>query len=58
MASPFFILFPEATLGMSAVRIKMTSCGEELPVYRDMSESCYRKNRRDQFVESKTPSIS
>jgi hypothetical protein len=58
MASPFLFCLPEATLGMPAVRIKMTSCGEELPVGRDVSESCYQKNRRDRFVEGKAPPTS
>ena len=41
------------TLGISAVRIKTISYGEELPVCRDTNESCYQKNRRDRFVEGK-----
>jgi len=58
MASPFLFWFLEATLGMPAVRIKMTSCGEELPVGRDASKSCYQENRRDRFVEGKAPPTS
>jgi peptidoglycan-associated lipoprotein len=39
------------TLGVAAARIKTTSYGEELPVCREATESCYEKNRRDRFVE-------
>ena len=37
-------------LGISPARIKTVSYGEELPVCREKSEDCYRRNRRDRFV--------
>ena len=39
------------SLGVSRARIKTTSFGEELPVCKEGTESCYEKNRRDRFVE-------
>lgn len=42
-------------LGISAARIKTVSYGEELPQCKEKSEDCYRKNRRDRFVELRAP---
>ncbi len=39
------------TLGISPARIKTVSYGEELPSCKEKSEDCYRKNRRDRFVD-------
>ncbi len=39
------------SLGIPPARIKTVSYGEELPVCREKSEDCYRRNRRDRFVE-------
>jgi peptidoglycan-associated lipoprotein len=39
------------TLGVAQSRIKTTSYGEELPVCKESSESCFEKNRRDRFVD-------
>jgi len=39
------------TLGVSASRIKTVSYGEELPSCKEKTEDCYRKNRRDRFVD-------
>jgi peptidoglycan-associated lipoprotein len=39
-----------ATLGVAAGRLSTTSYGEEIPVCREHSESCWSKNRRDRFV--------
>lgn len=38
-------------LGIAPARIKVTSYGEELPVCKDATESCYEKNRRDRLVD-------
>ena len=38
------------TLGISADRLSTISYGEELPLCRDPSESCYARNRRVHFV--------
>ena len=38
------------SLGVSAGRLSTISYGEELPVCRDQSESCYERNRRVHFV--------
>jgi len=39
------------TLGVAPARIKTVSYGEEIPVCREKAEDCYRKNRRDRFVD-------
>ena len=39
------------TLGVAPARIKTVSYGEELPSCKEKSEDCYRKNRRDRFVD-------
>jgi peptidoglycan-associated lipoprotein len=39
------------TLGVAASRIKTVSYGEELPSCKEKTEDCYRKNRRDRFVD-------
>jgi len=39
------------TLGVAPARIKTISYGEELPQCREAAEDCYRRNRRDRFVE-------
>jgi peptidoglycan-associated lipoprotein len=39
------------SLGIAPVRIKATSYGEELPVCKESTESCYQKNRRDRLVD-------
>jgi peptidoglycan-associated lipoprotein len=41
------------SLGIAAARIKTTSYGEELPLCKESNESCYEKNRRDRFVETR-----
>jgi len=38
------------SLGVSAGRLSTISYGEELPVCREQSESCYQRNRRVHFV--------
>ena len=38
------------TLGVAAGRLSTTSYGEEIPVCREPSESCWSKNRRDRFI--------
>ena len=38
------------SLGVAPNRISATSYGEEIPVCREHSEDCWRKNRRDRFV--------
>ncbi|SRR5581483_2110370 len=38
------------TLGVAADRLSTTSYGEEIPVCRENSETCWQKNRRDRFV--------
>ncbi len=38
------------SLGIAAARISTTSFGEELPVCKEKTDECYRKNRRDRFV--------
>lgn len=38
------------TLGVPVNRLSTVSYGEEIPVCRDHSESCWQKNRRDRFV--------
>ena len=38
------------TLGVAAGRLSTISYGEEIPVCREHSESCWSKNRRDRFV--------
>ena len=39
------------SLGVSPARIKITSYGEELPMCKEATESCYEKNRRDRLVD-------
>jgi peptidoglycan-associated lipoprotein len=46
------------SLGISPARIKATSYGEELPVCREATESCYQKNRRDRLVDVRTKPAS
>jgi len=41
-----------ATLGIAANRLSVISYGEEIPVCKDGSESCWIKNRRARFVVS------
>ncbi|MFQ5683107.1 MAG: peptidoglycan-associated lipoprotein Pal [Candidatus Binatia bacterium] len=38
------------SLGISVKRLSTISYGEELPLCREHSESCWQKNRRDRFV--------
>jgi peptidoglycan-associated lipoprotein len=38
------------TLGVPEGRLSTTSYGEEIPVCREETESCWQKNRRDRFV--------
>ena len=38
------------TLGIPANRLSMISYGEEIPVCKDNSESCWEKNRRARFI--------
>lgn len=37
-------------LGVRSSRLSTISYGEELPLCRELSESCYARNRRDRFV--------
>lgn len=39
-----------STLGVSADRLSTISYGEEIPVCKEQSESCWRQNRRARFV--------
>jgi peptidoglycan-associated lipoprotein len=39
-----------ATLGIAADRLSTTSYGEEIPVCREQTESCWKQNRRARFV--------
>ena len=39
------------SLGVAPARIKTISYGEELPSCKEKNEDCYRKNRRDRFVD-------
>lgn len=39
-----------STLGIAAARLSTISYGEEIPVCREASESCWRQNRRARFV--------
>jgi peptidoglycan-associated lipoprotein len=39
-----------STLGVAAARLSTISYGEEIPVCREASESCWRQNRRARFV--------
>jgi peptidoglycan-associated lipoprotein len=41
-----------ASLGVAENRLSTISYGEEIPVCRDATESCWQKNRRDRFVRS------
>jgi peptidoglycan-associated lipoprotein len=43
------------TLGIPAQKISTISYGEELPVCRDESESCWQQNRHDRFVLKSSP---
>ena len=43
------------TLGVSAGRIATISYGKELPVCREQTEECWRRNRHDRFVVKKVP---
>jgi peptidoglycan-associated lipoprotein len=38
------------TLGIAAARLSTISYGEEIPVCREKTESCYQQNRRARFV--------
>jgi peptidoglycan-associated lipoprotein len=38
------------TLGVPASRLSMISYGEEIPVCRENSDSCWEKNRRARFI--------
>ncbi|HEX9446018.1 MAG TPA: peptidoglycan-associated lipoprotein Pal [Candidatus Binatia bacterium] len=38
------------TLGIGADRLSTISYGEELPVCKEQTEDCWKKNRRDRFV--------
>jgi len=38
------------TLGISADRLSTVSYGEEIPVCKESTESCWERNRRDRFV--------
>lgn len=38
------------TLGIAADRLSTISYGEELPVCKEQTEDCWKKNRRDRFV--------
>jgi peptidoglycan-associated lipoprotein len=40
------------TLGVTENRLSTISYGEEIPVCRDATESCWKENRRDRFVRS------
>jgi peptidoglycan-associated lipoprotein len=44
-----------AVMGIDAGRMSTISYGEELPVCRDASEACWRRNRRAHFVVLTTP---
>lgn len=39
-----------ATLGVTAERLSTISYGEEIPMCKDASESCWQRNRRARFV--------
>ena len=39
-----------SSLGIAADRMSVISYGEEIPVCKEQSESCWEKNRRDRFV--------
>jgi peptidoglycan-associated lipoprotein len=39
-----------STLGIAAARLSTISYGEEIPVCKEASESCWRQNRRARFV--------
>jgi peptidoglycan-associated lipoprotein len=39
-----------ATLGVAANRMSTISYGEEIPMCKDKSESCWTQNRRARFV--------
>ena len=41
------------SLGVAPARIKTTSYGEELPMYKDSTENRYEKNRRDRLLEAR-----
>jgi len=43
------------TLGVPAQRLSTISYGEELPVCREQTESCWQKNRHDRFVIKASP---
>jgi len=40
------------SLGVAENRLSTISYGEEIPVCREASESCWKQNRRDRFVRS------
>jgi len=40
------------SLGVAEQRLSTISYGEEIPVCRDATESCWKMNRRDRFVKS------
>ena len=40
------------SLGVAENRLSTISYGEEIPVCRDATESCWKENRRDRFVRS------
>ena len=40
------------SLGVAETRLSIESYGEEIPVCRDATESCWKQNRRDRFVRS------
>lgn len=40
------------SLGIAENRLSTISYGEEIPVCRDATESCWQKNRRDRFVRT------
>ena len=39
-----------STLGVAADRLSTISYGEEIPVCREQTDSCWRQNRRARFV--------
>ena len=39
-----------ATLGVASARLSTTSYGEEIPLCKEASESCWKQNRRARFV--------
>jgi peptidoglycan-associated lipoprotein len=39
-----------SSLGVAGDRLSVISYGEEIPVCKEQSESCWEKNRRDRFV--------